>query len=156
MSKSFRRHHKKFTELRRLWRKAKQSSHWWNGRAIQKVSTLGLTTKILLNFNIKCQMKNEVLESKAHQSLRFLTTSSHQSNVKNYKKLWTLIQSCIKKYSSIEVNLDPIQNWSSKIGPPIFSSNFGGPKLELQNRTKTRPKVSKTCPKNLAYNKWIF
>jgi len=35
--------------LRRLWRKTKQG-HWWNGRAIQKVSTLGLTTKILLNF----------------------------------------------------------------------------------------------------------
>jgi len=35
MNKSFRRHHKKFTELRKLWRKAKQG-HWWNGRAIQK------------------------------------------------------------------------------------------------------------------------
>ena len=31
-------------------------------RGIQKISTLGLTTKILLNFNIKCQMKNKVLE----------------------------------------------------------------------------------------------
>jgi len=40
-------------------------------RAIQKVSTPGLTTKILLNFNIKCQMKDKVLESKAQQSLRF-------------------------------------------------------------------------------------
>jgi len=50
-------------------------------------------------------MPNEikVLESKAQQSLRFWTTSSHQSNVKNWKKLWTLIQSCIEKYSSIEV-----------------------------------------------------
>ena len=51
-------------------------------------------------------MKNKVLESKAQQSLRFWTTSSHQSNVKNYKKLWTLIESFIEKYSSIEVNLD--------------------------------------------------
>ena len=33
-----------------------------NGRAIQKVSILGWTTKILLKFNIKCQMKNKVLE----------------------------------------------------------------------------------------------
>ena len=104
MNKSFRRHHKKFSELRRLWRKAKQG-HWLNGKGIQQVSTLGWTTKILLNFNIKCQKK--VLESKAQQSLLFWTTNSHQSNVKNCKKLWTLIQSCIEKFSSVEVsNLD--------------------------------------------------
>jgi len=48
------------------------------------------------------------LESKAQQSLRFWMTSSLQSNVKNYKKVWTLIQSCIEKYSSIEVNLNPV------------------------------------------------
>ena len=64
-------------------------------------------------------MKNKVLESKAQQSLRFSTTSSHQSNVKNYKKLWTLIQSCIEKYSFIEVNLDPVKN---EFGPyPKFN-----------------------------------
>ena len=40
------------------------------GRGIQKVSTHGLTTKILLKFK-KYQMKNKVLESKAQQSLRF-------------------------------------------------------------------------------------
>jgi len=37
-------------------------------RGIQKVSNLGLTTKILSNFNIKYQM---ILEEKAQQSLRF-------------------------------------------------------------------------------------
>jgi len=102
--------------IERLWKKAKRN-HWWNGKAIQKVSILGWTTKNLLKFNIKCQMKNKVLESKAQQSLCLWTTSSHQSNVKNCKKLWTLIQSCIEKYSSIEVNLDQVQMPKTKLDP---------------------------------------
>jgi len=44
---------------------------WLNGKGIQQVSTLGSTTKNLLNCNTKCEMKNKVLESKAQQSLRF-------------------------------------------------------------------------------------
>ena len=108
MNKSFRRHHKKFTELRRLWRKVKQG-HWWNGGAILKVSILRWTTKNLLKFCIKCQMKNKVSESKAQQSLRLWMRNSQQSNLKNYKKLWSLIQSCLEKYSSIEISLDPVK-----------------------------------------------
>jgi len=91
-----------------------------------------IDNKELIKLWNKCQM---ILESKAQQSLRFWTTSSHQSNVKNCKKLWTLIESCIEKYSFIEANFGP---------NPKHAQKF--PKLVQKFPTHVQ--------KNWTYNKW--
>ena len=88
----------------------------------------------------KCQM---ILEFKAQQSLRFWT-SSHQSKLKNYEKLWTLIQSCIEKFSSFDVNFGP----GPKLGPPKLAlqnwpSKIGSPELDLQKLRHTINEFSK-------------
>jgi len=74
----------------------------------------------------------------------FLNDKLTPEQIRELQKLWTLIQSCIEKFSCFEVNLGPgpklvppklaLQNWSSKIGSP---------KLDLQKLRYTINEFSK-------------
>jgi len=73
----------------------------------------------------------------------FLNDKLTPEQCKELQNIMNLNPKLEKKYSSIEVNLDPIQNWSSKIGLPILGFQSWnckiGPK-HVQKNSKTRPK----------------